>query len=73
MSITVANTVGMFNLPKEIENLIGEYNVDHRPQMREVFHEMKRKQMFKEMKMAKEATQPASGAEETSQPRGEIV
>ena len=56
MSITVANTVGMFNLPKEIEDLICEYNVDHRPQMREVFHEMKRKQIFKEMKIAKKAT-----------------
>ena len=56
MSITVPNTVGMFNLPKEIKDLIGEYNVDHRPQMREVFNEIQRKQIFKEIKIAKKAT-----------------
>jgi hypothetical protein len=27
-------------LPKEVENLIGEFNVEHRPKMREVMDEL---------------------------------
>lgn len=41
-------------LPKEIMDMIGEYNVEHRPQMGEVFKEMHRKNMFDEIKTAKE-------------------
>ena len=43
-------------LPKEIKDLISEFNADHRPQMREVFKEMQRKQIHEEMKIAKQAT-----------------
>ena len=43
-------------LPKEIKDLIREFNADHRPQMREVFKEMQRKQIHDEMKIAKQAT-----------------
>lgn len=41
-------------LPKEIMDLIGEYNVEHRPQMDEVMKEMKYANVMKEMKHANE-------------------
>ena len=44
MSITTANTpvaFGIFNLPKEIQDLISEYNVDHRPQMKKLIEEIR--------------------------------
>ena len=62
MSIVATNThsagraADISSLPREIQDLIGEYNVEHRPQMREVFNEIQRRQMFKEIRLAKQAT-----------------
>lgn len=52
MSIVATNThsagkADISSLPKEIQDLIGEYNIEHRPQMKNV---------FKEIRLAKQAT-----------------